>query len=176
MNLDLVPLGWIHSLACLVALALGAYLFATRKGTRRHRQLGQIYLVAQVVLNVTALGIYQLHVFFFPHWLAIITLGLIAVGWLSARFHQPPVVWKHVHLSCMILSYYMLIGGGVNEVYLRIDALHALVTREGAGLIGRTHGVVMLVFLVMLVGWNLAEIVRAVLRRSRRRTSGAVPA
>ncbi|MFV4649191.1 DUF2306 domain-containing protein, partial [Mycobacterium tuberculosis] len=127
MNLDLVPLGWIHSLACLVALALGAYVFATRKGTRRHKELGRIYLIAMIVLNLTALGVYRLGVFFFPHVLALITLGLIAVGWLTARSHRPPVVWKYVHLSCMILSYYMLIGGGVNEVYLRIDALRAVV-------------------------------------------------
>jgi len=169
MNLNLVPLGWIHSLACLLALALGAFLLATRKGTQRHRRLGQAYLISQGVLNLTALGIYQLHVFFFPHWLAMITLGLIAVGWLAARFHQPPVVWKHVHLSCMILSYYMLIGGGVNEVYLRIDALRALVNHDGLRIISQTHSVVMLIFLILLVGWNLSEIIRAIVRRTRRR-------
>ncbi|MDP3404532.1 MAG: hypothetical protein Q8S03_07575 [Brevundimonas sp.] len=173
MNLDLVPLGWVHSLACLVALGTGAFVFATAKGTRRHRQLGQIFVASQIILNLTALGIYQLGTFFFPHVLAIITLVLIAAGWGSARLIRRHVVWKHVHLSSMILSYYLLIGGGVNEVFLRIDAMRDLVSREGGQLINMTHGVVMLVFLILLVGWNAAEIVRTLLRRRRSTLSAA---
>jgi uncharacterized membrane protein len=170
MNLDLVPLGWIHSLACLVALAAGALIFVTPKGTRRHRQVGQWYLGSMLVLNLTALGIYQLGVFFFPHVLAIATLVLIALGWGAARLIRRHGVWKHVHLSSMIVSYYMLIGGGVNEVYLRIDAMRAILNREGPQLIGMTHGIVMLVFLIVLLGWNVSEIVRMMLRRRRRAT------
>jgi len=168
MNLDLVPLGWIHSLACLVALAAGAFVFVTPKGTRRHRQVGLTFVISQIVLNVTALGIYQLGQFFFPHVLAIITLVLIAVGWGAGRLIRHHSGWRFVHLSSMILSYYMLIGGGVNEVYLRIDALKAILNREGPQLIGMTHGVVMLVFLVLLLAWNGAEIVRMVQRTTRR--------
>jgi len=170
MNLDLVPLGWIHSLACLVALAAGAFVFVTPKGTRQHRQVGATFIISQIVLNVTALGIYQLGQFFFPHVLAIITLVLIAVGWGAGRLIRHHGSWRFVHLSFMILSYYMLIGGGVNEVYLRIDALKAILNREGPQLIGMTHGVVMLVFLVLLLGWNGAEIVRMV-QRTRRRSA-----
>jgi uncharacterized membrane protein len=170
MNLDLVPLGWAHSLACLIALAAGAFIFVTPKGTSRHRQVGQAYLWSMLVLNLTALGIYQVGTFFFPHVLAIVTLILIAAGWGAARLIRQHGAWKHVHLSSMILSYYLLIGGGVNEVYLRIDAMRALLNREGPQLIGMTHGVVMLVFLVLLLGWNIAEIVRMVIRNRRRTT------
>jgi uncharacterized membrane protein len=168
MNLDLVPLGWIHTLACLAALAFGAWVLATPKGTPAHRRVGRWYLIAQLVLNLTALGVYRLGVFFFPHVLAIITLGLIAIGWLAARFHQPGGLWKHAHLSAMILSYYMLIGGGVNEVYLRIDALRAYVSVNGGRVIGETHALVMLTFLILLLAWNAVEIGRGVLRRRRR--------
>lgn len=168
MNLDLVPLGWVHSLACLIALAAGAFIFVTPKGTRRHRQVGWWYLGSMLVLNLTALGVYRLGVFFFPHVLAIVTLVLIAVGWGSARLIRRHGVWKHVHLSSMILSYYLLIGGGVNEVYLRIDALKAILNREGPQLIGMTHGFVMVSFLILLLAWNAAEVVRMIVRRRRR--------
>lgn len=168
MNLDLVPLGWIHSLSCLVALAAGGFVFVTRKGTRRHRQVGLAFVVSQIVLNATALGIYQVGQFFFPHVLAIITLVLIAIGWGAGRLIRHHGGWRFVHLSSMILSYYLLIGGGVNEVYLRIDALKAVLNREGPQLIGTTHGVVMLAFLVLLLGWNAVEIVRMILRNRRR--------
>ncbi|WP_396593055.1 hypothetical protein [Brevundimonas sp. R86498] len=173
MNLDLVPLGWVHSLACFIALAAGAYVFATPKGTGRHRQVGQVFVISQLVLNLTALGIYQVGSFFFPHVLAIVTLVLIAAGWGSARLIRRHGVWKHVHLSSMILSYYLLIGGGVNEVFLRIDAMRDLVSRQGGQIIGMTHAVVMLVFLVLLLGWNAAELVRSLLRRRRASPSPA---
>jgi uncharacterized membrane protein len=173
MTLDLVPLGWVHSLACLVALASGVFVFATAKGTRQHRQAGQVFVISQVILNLTALGIYQVGTFFFPHVLAIVTLILIAAGWGSARLIRRHAVWKHVHLSSMILSYYLLIGGGVNEVFLRVHAMRDLVSREGGQIIGLTHGVAMLVFLILLLGWNAAEIVRTLLRRRRRATLSA---
>lgn len=173
MNLDLVPLGWIHSLACLVALAAGAFILVTPKGTRRHRIVGRAYLASMLLLNMTALGIYQLGVFFFPHILAIATLALIAAGWGAARMIRRHVAWKHVHLSCMILSYYMLIGGGVNEVYLRIDALRQVLNHEGPELMFMTHRLVMLAFLILLLGWNAVEIVRRVMRNRRRATTPA---
>jgi len=168
MTLDLVPLGWMHSLACLVALAAGAFIFATPKGTRRHQQLGRAYLASMLVLNLTALGIYQLGVFFFPHVLAVVTLVLMAAGWGAARMIRRHVAWKHVHLSCMILTYYMLIGGGVNEVYLRIDALKVILNQEGPGLIAMTHRIVMLVFLILLLGWNASEIGKLAMRKRQR--------
>lgn len=170
MNLDLVPLGWFHGVACLIALAAGAYGFTTRKGSARHILTGRIYLISMVALNVSALGIYRLGVFFFPHVLAIVTLAVIAVGWLAVRTHWPRPLWKHIHLSSMIASYYLLIGGGVNEVFLRIDAMRDLLNVNGPQLLGQTHGAVMLVFLILLLGWNAVEIVRSV---SRRRPSPA---
>ncbi|MFC5343004.1 hypothetical protein ACETK8_13980 [Brevundimonas staleyi] len=168
MNLDLVPLGWIHSLACLVALAAGPVGFMTRKGSPRHVLIGRAYMVSMIVLNLTALGVYRLGIFFFPHWLAILTLVLIAAGWGSARLIRRHVAWRYVHLSSMIASYYLLIGGGVNEVYLRVDAARDLLNAAGPQLLGQTHAVVMLVFLVLLLGWNGWEAAKMIRRRLRR--------
>ncbi len=173
MDLDLVPLGWIHSLACLVALAAGPFGFMTRKGSARHVLIGRAYMVSMIVLNLTALGVYRLGTFFFPHMLAIVTLVLIAAGWGSARLVRRHVAWRHVHLSSMIGSYYLLIGGGVNEVYLRVDAARDLLNSQGPQLLGMTHAAVMLVFLVMLLGWNGWEIGRTIRRRLRLRGPAA---
>ena len=167
MALDLVPLGWVHSLACLIALAAGGFIFLTPKGTRRHRVVGRAYLASMLVLNLTALGIYQLGVFFFPHVLALVTLFVIAAGWGAARLVRRHVAWKHVHLSCMIISYYVLIGGGVNEVYLRINALRVILNQQGPELMFTTHRLVMLGFLILLLGWNAVEIGRMTLRKRR---------
>lgn len=168
MNLDLVPLGWFHSIACLIALAAGAYGFNTRKGSPRHILTGRVYMVSMIALNLSALGVYRLGVFFFPHVLAIVTLVVIAIGWAAARTHWPRPLWKHIHLSTMIASYYLLIGGGVNEVFLRIDAVRDILNEQGPQLLGQTHGVVMLVFLILLLGWNAVEIARSLSRRRSR--------
>lgn len=165
MNLDLVPLGWVHGLACLLALASGAYAFATRKGSPRHVLMGRVYLVSMLVLNLSALGIYRLGIFFFPHWLAIITLVLIFAGWGSARLIRRHGAFRYIHLSSMVGSYYLLIGGGVNEVYLRIDAARDLLNAAGPQLLGQTHAAVMLVFLLLLLGWNGWEIAKTIRRR-----------
>ena len=64
--------------------------------------------------------------------------------------------WRHGHLSCMVLSYYMLVGGGVNEFYLRIEALHALAPDVlNSPLVGLTHFAVVLIFIVALIYFNL---------------------
>lgn len=167
MNLDLVPLGWLHSLACLIALASGAYGFTTRKGSPRHVLTGRIYVVSMLVLNLSALGIYRLGIFFFPHVLAIVTLVLISAGWGSARLIRRHAAFRYLHLSSMIGSYYLLIGGGVNEVYLRIDAMRDLLNAHGPQLLGQTHAAVMLVFLMLLLGWNGWEITKMIRRRLR---------
>jgi uncharacterized membrane protein len=165
MNLDLLPLGWVHAIACLVALATGAAGFGTRKGSPAHILNGRLYLGSMVVLNVSALGIYRLDIFFFPHMLAVLTLVIIAVGWASARFHWPRTGWKHLHLSSMIASYYLLLGGGVNEAFLRVHALREILNDQGPPLLGQTHAALMLLFLILLLGWNAVEIVRAMRRR-----------
>lgn len=171
MNLDLVPLGWFHSIACLIALAAGAYGFTTRKGSPRHILTGRVYMVSMIALNLSALGVYRLGVFFFPHVLAIMTLVVIAIGWAAARTHRPRPLWKHIHLSAMIASYYLLIGGGVNEVFLRIHAMREILNAQGPQLLGQTHGAVMLAFLILLLGWNAVEIGRHVSRRRSKLTA-----
>lgn len=167
MNLDLLPLGWLHTLACFLALAAGAYGFTTRKGSPQHILTGRIYMISMLVLNISALFIYRLGVFFFPHMLAVITLVLIVVGWLSARTHWPRPIWRYVHLSCMIGSYYMLIGGGVNEVFLRVYAMRDLLNSQGEIMLALTHGSLMLFFFLLLLGWNGVEIARGLARRRK---------
>jgi uncharacterized membrane protein len=168
MNLDMTVIGWVHSLACALALALGAYMLFTRKGTPRHRLVGRVYVPTMIVVCATSLVIYEARGgWFFPHTLAVVTLGLIAAGWLAARFKQPRGLRIHIHLSAMIGTYYMLIGGGINEVFIRVDALRALFIPPGNGvqIIGMTHAATMLIFLVWIIAANVATAMAGAKRR-----------
>jgi uncharacterized membrane protein len=88
MNLDLFPLGWVHLLASLAALAVGMLVLLRAKGTPVHKQRGRVYAQTLLVTAVTALGIYRRGIFFFPHWLAITAL-------LSRR----PAFLRHISKS-----------------------------------------------------------------------------
>jgi uncharacterized membrane protein len=93
MNLDLFPLGWVHLVASLAAVAAGILVLQPPKGTPVHKRRGRIYAAALLVTSITALGIYRRGVFFFPHWLAIAALVVTMVGVLAAHFKIPQKAW-----------------------------------------------------------------------------------
>src|SRR5262249_44829635 len=143
------------------------------KGTPRHKALGRVYLAILVVVCVSSLGMFRSGRWFFPHTFALVTLGVIAAGWMAARFKQPRGLWIHLHLTALLLSSYMLVGGGVNEAFLRIKALPALAPRViGSPVVGVTHMVVMVVFFAWIVAANIATVVSGL----RRRRLAAAPA
>src|SRR6516165_1665178 len=164
MNLDLFPLGWVHLVASFAALAIGALVLLCPKGTPAHKRRGRVYAVALLVTNVTALGIYRRGIFFFPHWLAIAALIVTTVGVLAAHFKVPRRASLHVHLTCLLTSLYILVGGGVNEAFLRVDALHRLAPTLNSQAVGLTHLTLQILFLTLIVYLNAV-----VLRRSRTR-------
>ena len=134
---DISLLGWLHSLACLAALAAGAWNLALPKGTPLHRSVGLVYVIAMLVLNLSAFGIYKFdinhfqpfhggpHVFGIFHWFAVAALIFVFIGWYAAR-HQDRAFWAYAHPIAMLLSYYDLVGGGINEVFVRIIPLHKI--------------------------------------------------
>ena len=123
-----------------------------------------MYALALLVTSVTALGIYRRGIFFFPHWLAIAALIVVTVGILAAHFKIPRRAWLHVHLTCLLTSLYLLVGGGVNEAFLRVDALHRLAPTLNSPAVGLTHLTLQILFLTLIVYFNAM-----VLRRSRTR-------
>ena len=53
---DKLPV-WIHLSAVLPAIPLGGYLLLARKGTKRHKQLGKLWLVLMLVTATSAIFI-----------------------------------------------------------------------------------------------------------------------
>jgi uncharacterized membrane protein len=154
MNLDLYPIGWVHTLASLIALVAGAIVLVRPKGTSAHRLRGRIYVLAMIATCLTSFAIYRLEKFWFPHWFAVASLVVATIGFAFAHFKRPRI-WVHLHLTCMIASYYMLIGGGVNEVFLRVHALRRLVPDvTNSPLVGMTHFAMMIVFALLIATFN----------------------
>jgi uncharacterized membrane protein len=84
-----MPLGWVHFIAGLIAVGLGAVIIVRPKGTPTHRRWGRIYVIAVWATSSTALGIYRLGVFFFAHWFGVAALIVIVLGVMAAHFKIP---------------------------------------------------------------------------------------
>lgn len=148
MNLTMSALGWFHTLCCLYAMWVGGQILFLPKGGEQHRTRGRRYVVAAVLLNVSALGIYTIGGFRIFHWMAIATLASIAIAFASAYWKRPQGKWLRVHLTAIIFSYYMLWGGAVNEAFLRIDSLKPLA--RGGIAIGIVHTLFMAILLMSI--------------------------
>jgi hypothetical protein len=157
VDLNFSFIGWMHTFASAAAILAFVPVMLARKGSPRHRACGRAYAIAYMALCVTAFGIYSQQRFWFPHWLALGGLAVLAVGYLAARLK--PRGWRYIHLTAMLLSAYNLFGGAVNEAFLRIGLLRKLAGVEALSspLVGVTHAVVMFAFLLLIGGYVAAS-------------------
>jgi uncharacterized membrane protein len=169
MNLSMSVVGAFHTLACVIALGLGAYMIVARKGTPRHRWVGDWYVGMILFASVSSLTIYTRHAFTAAHWFAVMAIVTAGAGFALGRWHGKGSAWKYGHIAAMILSYYVLIGGGVNEVFLRVNTLRPIFFHRPQ-VVGETHGLVMLIFLAMIAGFMLATAISGWRLRRRQRT------
>jgi uncharacterized membrane protein len=153
----MTAIGWVHTFASVVAMLAFVPVMLARKGSPRHRAWGRAYAIAYAALCLTAFGVYSQQRFWFPHWLAVAGLAVLAVGYFAARLK--PRGWRYIHLTAMLLSAYNLFGGAVNEAFLRVGLLRAMAGPEmlNAPLVGMTHAIVMFAFLLLIGGYVTAS-------------------
>lgn len=131
---DISVIGWVHTIACVAALVLGAMNLVAAKGTSPHKRRGAGYVVAMVVAMGLSLLIYHFDiplvrgakpgpgVFGLFHWLTIAALFLTLLGYYAAS-RQGRGFWAYLHPIAMTLSYYLLVGGLINELFARLYIL-----------------------------------------------------
>ena len=139
---------------------MGLLVIVRPKGTPAHKLSGGIYVMAILVASITALGIYRRGIFFSAHWFAVAALIATAVGITAAHVKRPRPGWMHLHLTCMLVSFYILIGGGVNETFLRISFLRRLIPSLNAPVVGLTHFAVIIFFAVLIAYFNYITLIR----------------
>jgi uncharacterized membrane protein len=185
-------LGWFHSLACIVALVAGAWNLVMPKGTALHRRVGRGYVFTMVAVNLSVFAVYHFDIAHFRpfvggagtfglfHWEAVGTLLLLGLGVYAAP-RQGRAVWAYAHPLAMVLTYYMLVGGLINELFVRVVFLrnfamarapHAISIAKTPA-VGMTQGLAMLIFIVILVYFVIKV---ALHRRGFRKTIAAAPA
>jgi hypothetical protein len=73
----------------------------------------------------------------------------------------------------LLTSLYILVGGGVNEIFLRVDLLHRLAPTLNSPAVGLTHLMVLMFFLTLIGYFNAMALRRS---RKRRRAPSNAPA
>lgn len=186
MNMTGVSIiGWLHTLAATFAILVGGALILGAKGTARHKFLGRTYFYTMIAANALSLGVYHFDiarfvpftagpgVFGLFHWESVFTLTFLLLGFTAAS-RQRRAFWAYAHPVAMLVTYYMLIGGLVNELFVRVAVIRNLALANHAGnpvrtpLAGEVQGAVMMIFLTLLV-YFIAKVAL-----SRRRTAIAL--
>ncbi len=105
-----------HVVAALSALLAGAVTLLLRKGTRTHRAVGAVYVVALVLVNVAALSLHRENAFGVFHALAVVSLVTLAVGIAPMLLgkRSPIVIANHAY--CMTWSYAGLVAAGCGQL------------------------------------------------------------
>jgi uncharacterized membrane protein len=169
---DISLIGWVHSMACTLALILGTWNIAATKGTKPHKWRGLGYVFSMIIANVLALVLYRFDIdlatgkagagtFGFFHWLAIAALFFTLAGFYASS-RQSRGLWAYLHPICMTLSYYILAGGLINELFARLDVLRPLAVSIVNGkrvfsspVLGMTHFAVMLAALLLIIVFSV---------------------
>jgi uncharacterized membrane protein len=117
------PFGLVHAGLGVASIALGLVVVLLPKGTRAHRRVGVAYTTAMLMLNGTALFIYDLWGRFGPfHWFAILSLLTLAGGLIPAWLRRP-VGWLDIHARMMAWSYAGVVAASAAEIGARIPGV-----------------------------------------------------
>ena len=149
MELIKTILSWTHTISASLSLVFGIIVLLGVKGSLKHMKIGIWYFYAMLVNNITALFI--LNAFgkwFFPHYLAIACLIFVIPGIISIKLKHK--YFLKVHIICMVLSFYLLIGGSINETFLHIPNLRPYIINNNP-IVGIIHMFAMLFFIGVLV-------------------------
>ncbi len=178
-------IGWLHAMTCTIALISGGWNIVSEKGTGPHKLRGHVYAWSMIAANALAFFIYRFdldvthhfrpgaNVFGFFHWLAVAALFFTLAGYY-ASFRQQRGFWAYTHPAAMILSYYVLAGGLINELFARVLILRPFAVtvvnghrQFGAPAIAISQNLCLAAALILIV-WFIVRVARY--RRKARET------
>lgn len=120
-------LGTVHIVFAIAALTLGAAVAFRPKGGQRHRTLGYCYAISLLLVNVSALTVYEDSAGAGPfHVLALISLVTLISGFIPAFLRLPVTSWLGLHAYFMSWSYVGLVAAGVAQIATMLSSLTPL--------------------------------------------------
>jgi uncharacterized membrane protein len=160
----LTPLGIIHTLISLVAVAAGLIAFFRYGRIIAGNTLGKTYIITTVLTCLTGFGIFQHGGFGKPHALGILTLlvlGIAALARKPGRFGRPT---RYIETVAYSLTFFFHMIPGFTETFTRFPSGAPLFSGPEDPALQKVIG---LVFLLFLIG--------AALQVRRLRAGGTLP-
>ncbi len=108
---------YAHATFALLAVPLGLYIFLTKKGTKKHKMLGRIWVTFLIIVSLTAIFIQAINLgqYSLIHLLIPYTIGSLVYSiWNIKKFKKTKIVrYKFAHMYSMIGVYVgaLLIAG-----------------------------------------------------------------
>lgn len=93
----------IHVYTAVAAIALGAYVFARRKGTNAHRRAGRIWVLLMVIVCVSSFAIHEIRLW--GRWSPIHILSVGTLISLTVAIHLARNGQIRSHRLTMISTY-----------------------------------------------------------------------
>lgn len=120
MSYSFDVIGFVHLGSAIFAMILGMLVILIRKGTKKHIFLGYLYVINMIILNITALMIFDLFSGFGPfHYMALFSLATILVGIIPAYRKKPEKNWLDYHYEFMNWSIIGLYAAFWSETFSR---------------------------------------------------------
>lgn len=137
-NLIGSDIGLVHLLSALLATITGSLVLIMRKGTKRHKQVGYVYVFSMLVLNGTAFMTYRLFGGFGIFHYGAIGSALTVIGGMIPVIKKPKG-WINRHYAFMYWSVIGLYAAFASESFTRIPETPFF------GMVGIATGVIMLI-------------------------------
>jgi len=137
-------IGWLHTLAAVIALITGTIILLNNKGTRLHKRVGRIYGVSMLIVCITSFLIYRVHGSFgVLHFFAVLSTITLILGMLPLyrKSSKNPIA---KHLAWMYWSVVGLYCAFAAEVFTRLPVLLDIKNSYGIfyALVGISAGLV----------------------------------
>jgi len=113
--------GMIHFVASIIALATSLFVIFAKKGTKIHKQIGVVFSIALVLVNLSALFIYDFNNGSIGpfHYLIPVSIFFLLYGWLPMLKKKKSPQYMNKHIIGMIGAALGLWAAGATEYYVR---------------------------------------------------------
>jgi uncharacterized membrane protein len=146
--LGLTPLGAIHTVISLAAVAAGLIAFFRDRGINPANTLGQVYIWATVLTCLTGFGIFERGGFGKPHALGVMTLLVLGLAWLAARGSLFGARAAAVMTVSYSLTFFFHMIPAMTETAVRLPVGSPLADSPEAEWLKTAAGVLFLIFLI----------------------------
>lgn len=161
---DISPVGWVHTLGSLPALAMAAYMLVRHGRIVPRSAPGAIYLGSMALGSVTAFLVAKQPV---SYAIGGLTLILLAVGYGVHRLSFLGGLRRYIETVSLSLSVLLLLVPTVTETLTRVPDGAPLASSVSSPIVLGSHAALLLAFVVGLI----VQVV--VLRREGRATAAA---